>query len=58
MLTPDGVGFYSLRIVGVCRNLRNVDEVISPRFFMGPTQALGREIEGGLETRRSALPLA
>ena len=40
MLTPIGVGFYSLKLVGVCRYLWNVDEVISPRFFMGPTLAL------------------
>ena len=29
----NGVGFYSLKLVGVCRYLWNVDEVSSPRFL-------------------------
>ena len=30
----NGVGFYSLKLVGVCRYLWNVDEVSSPRFLL------------------------
>ena len=30
----NGVGFYSLKLVGVCRYLWNVDEVSSSRFLL------------------------
>ena len=40
MLTPVGVGFYSLRIVGAWQYLGNVDEVSSPRSFLSGSQTI------------------
>ena len=40
MFTPDGVSFYSLKLLGVWRYLDNVGAVNSSRFFFVLTKKL------------------